>query len=272
MSQFLQHVDKMAGKFNAAIPAEFAESLGAQRVIGGLRMAFADNKSLARCDPASVRTAVIHALSLGLDPSGLTGDAHLVPRGNQCTLLISFKGKLALARRSGAVHDIQVGVIYENDDYSIDLMAGKYSHNVRFGVDRGKPIAAYAMAMVNGSERPMFAHITYDEWFRNLAKGSRSPAYKSWAMEMFKKTALNRLIKMLPASVYTAQTNSVERQHEYAATNDGAHVWADRNGRPIILEEGEVVEDAPAIEQRDEPSAEKPREAVRNDTDALLSP
>ena len=75
------------------------------------------NPDLQRCDIASLWEAMDAAAVAGIEIGGPTPLAYLVPYGKQCQLIISYRGLMELARRSGKVKNIAVGVVHEGDEF-----------------------------------------------------------------------------------------------------------------------------------------------------------
>src|SRR5579859_5995117 len=75
------------------------EQLKKGRVIELLIAQINKTPALMGCTPMSVFNAVMTAGSLGLEVRN--GSAYLVPYGQECQLLIDYRGKIDLALRSG---------------------------------------------------------------------------------------------------------------------------------------------------------------------------
>ena len=59
--------------------------------------------ALLNTTPASFLGAVMQSAQLGLEPGSALGQAYLVPYGNQCQLILGYRGMIDLARLSGQV-------------------------------------------------------------------------------------------------------------------------------------------------------------------------
>mgnify|MGYP001576009704 CR=1 FL=1 len=79
--------------------------------------------ALGECYPLSILMAVMEAAQLGLEPNAALGHAYLVPFDNKKTgrkeaqLMIGFKGKMELARRSKQVDWIVAEVVHKADKF-----------------------------------------------------------------------------------------------------------------------------------------------------------
>jgi recombination protein RecT len=150
---------------------------------------------LAECTEASLMRCLLDLSALGLEPDGR--NAHLIPYGKDCTLIIDYKGMVDLARRSGVI--IRAEAVCEHDQF--DWVNGIVTHRVDWRKPRGEVQAVYAEGRTTDGEIQT-ATMTYDEVeaIRKRSKaGGNGPWVTDWS-EMAKKTAVRRLSKMLPLS------------------------------------------------------------------------
>ena len=165
---------------------------------------FANNEWLRRCTPESIYASLILSAQIGLEPSGIRGEAYLVPFKGKCTLIPGWRGLVKLALRSKAVKSIYSHVVYQNDEFRVWLGSEpKVEHRPCLEGPSGDVVAAYAIAhMENGSLDVEV--MTLDELMkiRNNAAASRGgkagPAYDEWEDQMFRKAPIRRLAKRLP--------------------------------------------------------------------------
>lgn len=190
--------------------------------IAEVRVALARTPKLMECDSVSVFDALTTCAQLGLSPSGRLGSAYLIPYKDKCTLVIGYKGYVDLAFRSGEVMGFGAQVVHENEPFDategFDLAIHKHDRDV----DNPGPLrAVYAWATLRGgySVRVLM-------WKREvLAIKARSRASSNgpWVTdeaEMWKKTAIRRLIKMLPLSPQKAQGLHKAQEAEDAEWED----------------------------------------------------
>lgn len=175
------------------------------------------NPKLWDCNKASIAECLITSASLGLEPNTPQQHAHLIPYGKECTFMLDYRGMVELARRSGQVLDIYAEVVREGDKFierkglHRDLI-----HEANDGPEEGKLIKAYAVAVLKGSG-PTYAIITerdVDKIIKTVKRGKAGDAWKTWPEEMWKKTAIRRLCKLLPSSVLD------ERAREHLSQED----------------------------------------------------
>lgn len=165
------------------------------------------NPSLMETTAESRKDAIMSIAQTGLLPNTPLGYASLIKYGSKCTYQIQYQGQIELVMRSGQVRSIFAQVIHENDRV-IKLIEGtRFQVEVeRAWKDAGELRAVYALAEMNdGTIRGVL--MTEDEVKK--VRGA-SAQYKSnpneslwtkWPEEMWKKTAIKRLCKMLPRSI-----------------------------------------------------------------------
>lgn len=153
---------------------------------------------LAECTQESFFSALLTCAAIGLAPDGR--HAHLIPYGNQATLIVDYKGLVALVRRSGEVKAIHADTVCENDTFDWNL-GDVLEHRVDWRKPRGKAYAFYAIATMNDGTKQSTV-MTRDE-IEAIRKRSRSGNSGPWVTdyeEMAKKTVFRRLTKWLPIS------------------------------------------------------------------------
>ena len=192
--------------FAQALPSV---GLTPERVIRTALTAMRQNADLMKCEPKSVVASLLQACELGLSVSNTLGHCYLVPFNNtkkgikECTMIIGYRGFTQLAIRSEKVNPIQTFIVYENEPFT--LSGGSFpriEHTPLSPATRGdKKIGVYAVApLKDGSSAHAF--LWADE-VEALKKRSRAGASGPWVTdpdEMWKKTAIRRLAKMLPLS------------------------------------------------------------------------
>jgi len=188
-------------QFRKALP----KHLPADRFMRIVLTAVTKTPKLLQCTDASFMTCLLDLAQLGLEPDGRK--AHLIPYGTECKLVIDYKGYVDLAYRSSMVAGIHADVVGENDVFEYQHGTESYlKHRPALG-DRGKIVAAYAVAQLKDGGAP-FEVMGVDEVeaIRDRSQGWK--AFKSGAVksstwgtdenEMRKKTAFRRLSKWLP--------------------------------------------------------------------------
>lgn len=87
------------------------------RMIAIVLDAVQQNPSLLMCTPQSINVAIGRAFAFGMELDGPSKDAYLVPYGNRCELIVSYRGLLKCVRNSGQVFCPPVQKVYQGDHF-----------------------------------------------------------------------------------------------------------------------------------------------------------
>ena len=197
---------EMEEQFSKALP----KHLSADRFIRCSLTALTRSPKLKDCTQESFMKCLLDLSAFGLEPDGRR--AHLIPYGNQCTLIIDWKGLAELAMRSGIIAKLHADIVCENDAFTYD-MGEVTTHTIDWKKPRGEMYAAYAMAQTKTGEK-FFAVMSKDEIeaIRKRSRAGNSGPWQTDYNEMAKKTAFRRLAKWLPLSAEFRDAN--ERDHD----------------------------------------------------------
>lgn len=160
------------------------------------------NKALDVCTKPSIANALLDMVVQGLSPA--KNQCYFVVYGRELTLMRSYMGTIAAAKRFSDVENVFANVIYEGDDFSfsIDPETGLRHitrHEQSFeNIDITKIRGAYAVVVRKDAEN-YIEIMTMDQirkaWAQGATKGG-SPAHKNFTEEMAKKTVINRACKL----------------------------------------------------------------------------
>lgn len=176
---------------------------------------------LLECTPGSIVKALRDAAELGLEPSGLMGQAYLVPYKNEARLLPGYRGLIDLAMRSGLVQTIEARVVRERDDFDFEYGTNQHIRHrpyinltgergeewvdergeTRPGklLDAGDYVAAFARAVLtSGVETFDVMSIAEVNAIRARSQSGSSGPWQTDYAEMARKTIAKRLLKYLP--------------------------------------------------------------------------
>lgn len=181
---------------------KFAQRVDAGSLIRFAVLEYSQSKALQRCSKESILLSLVAAAQLGLEPSGVKGEAYIVPYKTTATLIPGYRGLVKLARESGIT--ISAQVVYEGDQFDIELGSDpKVTHRPCLTGERGDIVGAYAVASGDdiGLEVEWMPRSDLDKIRRSAMRGQKeSPAYAEWADQMFRKAPIRRLCKRLPLS------------------------------------------------------------------------
>ncbi len=253
--------DTMKAQFAAALP----KHLSAERFCRIAITALTRTPKLVNCTQESLFKCLLDLSALGLEPDGRR--AHLIPYGDQCTLIIDWKGLAEMAMRSGVIAKLHADIVCENDIFAYNL-GEIVQHTVDWKRDRGPMYAAYAMAVTK--DGPVFVQVLTKAEIDGIRKRSKSGNNGPWVTdynEMAKKTAFRRLSKWLPLSAEFR--DAVEKDSDEVVYTERDITPATRATAPVP----ELLRDGPTMPQ---PAAEPERPAatapLEEQPDAWLPP
>lgn len=214
---------KMQQSLRSAMPKHLNPGKLVRVVLGS----FQKNPKLLECNPESILYSIMQSAALGLEPDGgVLGQGYLVPFWNgkaqrmECQFIPGFRGLIKLARQSGEVADIDAQVVYEKDHFEYELgLNQRLVHKRNDEVaDPGKLKYAYAVARFRDGDRK-FTVLNEREVMairsKSASKTKDGKIVGPWVeheAEMWKKTAVRRLCKMLPLSVDVARQIAAENE------------------------------------------------------------
>lgn len=217
-----------------------------------------NNPYLLKCDPDSVKHAVVNVALTGITLNPALKYAYLVPRKVKnelkCILDISYMGMIKILTDAGAVKNVDAGVIYQNDRYDFRRGSDPYFKHVPALSGRGEKIGAYAIAFLRdggfqfeilGREDIEKVRAT-SESYKN-EEGRKYSPWETWEDEMWKKTVLKRLFKLLPKTNFSDQLIAAI-SHDYEAEISDVNVPKEDKYSGIFedIQEATVVNDPPA--------------------------
>ena len=191
----LIQADEAKHQFALALP----KHLSPDRFVRVALTSMNKNPKLLECTKASLIQSLLDCSQIGLEPDGYK--AHLIPYGNQCTLIVNYKGLVEIARRSGEIADIHADVVCENDEFEYSFgSGGKLIHRPNFK-SRGKVIAAYSFVKLkDGAESYEVMNLEEIEKVHQRSKAKNSGPWITDWNEMAKKTVFRRHSKWLPGA------------------------------------------------------------------------
>lgn len=203
-------------KFQLSLRQALPKHMDSGRLIRVTLSAFQTNPRLLECTPETVMLSLMRAAAMGLEPDGgPLGQGYLVPFWNgkakrlDCQFIPGYRGLIKLACNSGQVADVWAEVAYDADQFDYELgLEPTIRHKRNDEVTDPGPLKyAYAVArFTDGAKK--FTVMNRREVEEIKAKSSSRDKqgnlvgpWIDWPAEMWKKTAVRRLCKMLPLSV-----------------------------------------------------------------------
>jgi len=228
-----------------------------------------NNPYLMKCDPDSVKHAVVNVALTGLTLNPALKYAYFVPRkskdGLKCILDISYIGMIKILTDAGAVKNVDAGVIYSNDKYDFRRGSDPYFKHQPALSNRGEKVGAYAIAFLRdggfqfeilGKEEIEKIRAT-SESYKN-EEGRKFSPWETWEDEMWKKSALKRLFKLLPKTNFSEQLIA-SISHDYENEMDDIKTPEDKYaGMFEDIQDAQVVKDPPAEKKKEARKEKEP--------------
>lgn len=213
-----------------ALPAGFNQQRFILNCITVIQDMMKDNKKkeqLEKINPETIPVCLAKAAYLGLD--FFNGECYAIPYGGNLTFQTDYKGEIKLCKRysKNKIKDIFAKVVRQGDFFMEEVDGGK--QNVQY---RPKPFSNEQMigafAIVVFEDGSMMYETMSSEDIENVrntySKAKDSQAWKSSTGEMYKKTVLRRLCKLIDLDF-----DNIEQQKAY---EDGGDVVFNQQSLP----------------------------------------
>lgn len=197
----------LASQYMKQIQNYFGSDKRALEFLSGVVAAVQRNPKLLECTPETLLNSFVTMASLKLMPSGVSGEAFVIPYANKGQLeaqfQLGYQGLVTLFYRAG-VKSIVAEIVRSNDTF--DYVNGEVHHRADvFSDDRGEPIGAYVVVELQAGGKITKAMskkeiLAIGEKFSKSFKSSFSPWSEGSDPElwMWKKTVLKQAAKLVP--------------------------------------------------------------------------
>lgn len=228
--------------------------LTAERMTRVMLYSLDKTPDLVNCTPSSLLRAMMKCSMMGVEPDG--HHAHLIPYGQECQLIVDYKGLIRIAADNGI--KAKGITVHENDEfkYCEDDGSGKtvVTHSFDPLKPRGKIVGAYSRS-VDKDGFVDYEFMTIDE-IEAIKRRSRSSSKGPWVTdyeEMVKKTPLRRHSKRW-------DLRSAPMAHSALDTEDDgpARVEAEEVTKPLLPAQSETRRETSAV--IDEKGTDKPKD------------
>lgn len=182
-------------KVEDALPQGFNKSRFVQNSIALLN----DNPQIAKFPKPQIVAGLMKGSYLGLD--FYSKECYLVAYGNQLNFQIDYRGNVKLAKKYSIrpIKDIYAKLVREGDEFDETIVNGEQTINFNpKPFNDGKIVGAFAVCKYTDGGMIYDTMSLADlENTRKASKASNSPAWQKFTGEMYKKTVLHRLCKMI---------------------------------------------------------------------------
>lgn len=287
-----------------------APTIPRERFLNIALQAITRSPKLLECTPASFVLALRDAAELGLEPSGLMGQAYLVPFRNkdsgrmEAKLIPGYRGLIDLARRSGEIGKVEARMVRQRDAFDYEFGTSQFIHHRPYlnltgetepvidenGLplrdERGEPVtkvrdggpyvAAYVMvALRNGEMLPDMMTVAELNLTRRRSRAADDGPWVSDYGEMGKKTITRRALKYAPFSL-TSQLNRALELEDEAESTAGATIVQPATARARFLAqikgESTTPEEQPDERPDEQPATDEPDAAPDEPAEGEPSP
>lgn len=167
-----------------------------------------DPAKLAKITPGSIVSTMAKGAFLGLD--FFNRECYAIPFGSQLQFLTDYKGDMKLCKRYAVkpVKDIYAKLVRKEDIFKIEIIKG--SPAIDFSpvpFSNAEVIGAFAVVVYEDGTQA-YETMSKDEieaTRRNFSKCQNSPAWLKASGEMYKKTVLKRLCKVIELNFDNAE-------------------------------------------------------------------
>jgi recombination protein RecT len=160
------------------------------------------NPEIQACSWQSLWTACLRACRDGLLPDGVEGA--VVPFKSTASWIPMYAGLLRRFRKSGQFKWVTAGIVRQGEIFEHWITnQGEHFRHVPGDDNQLAPITKiYALATTkDGGEFVAVLSIAEANKIRNMSRATREDSpWKQWPEEMYKKTAIRRLSKVLPSA------------------------------------------------------------------------
>lgn len=199
-------------------------------IVENVIYAVSHDPDLGKCSTSSLVDAVLEALSLGLDPSGLANDGTMIPRktrsgGFRAVFVPDYRALLRIMLSHPRVSHIEARTVRQHDHFELrfgDPGGRVVDHRPAITADPGDAVGAYAIAWFKDDPRPLVEWMTKAEVDANAERGGsfgsdNSPWETDWG-EMARKTVIKRLAKYIAYKPKRNERNGGTSQSSHEAT------------------------------------------------------
>lgn len=214
------------GLIQGGIDSELAENAQAlpqgfnkQRFMLNCLSVMKDNlKDFNGIDTTSIATAFAKGAYLGLD--FFNGECYVIPYGGQANFQTDYKGEIKLAKKysKNPIKDIYAKNVKEGDFFEEKIEDGRQSVNFKpIPFSNNKIIGSVAIVLFKDGSM-MYDTMTVEEMEETKKNYSKAQNSKAWAKspgEMYKKTVLRRLCKLIDLDF-----DNIEQQQAFQDGSD----------------------------------------------------
>ncbi len=244
----------------AALPKDFNQTRFLQNCMTVLQ----ETKELEKMHPVSIARTMLKGAFLGLD--FFNRECYAIPYGNQLNFQTDYKGEIKLAKKYSIrqIKDVYAKLVREGDRFEEKVVNGQQFVNFEpVPFSDAEIIGAFAVVYYEDGT------MIYDTMSKaeieairdGFSKAKNSPAWIKTPGEMYKKTILRRLLKLVEKDFDSAEQRKVYDEAADVEFDKEKTIEASPFDEIIIDAEFEETEDKPAPEAGPELSLKEAAES-----------
>lgn len=220
--QFSSTAYKLEGFLKKAVPHGFNSEYLLRSGIATVKQ----TPDLLECSDGSICACILKAAQLGLQFGGALGQCYMVPFKGEATLMIGYKGLIALAGRNPRIAIPIAHVVYKGDDFDYEYGTRPYvKHKPHKKTD--EPLFVYASVTYTHTDLPSINVMSWQEIIEFRGKYVRATQRSPWfdgvkdpwqpthgMKEMARKTPLRNVFKYVPLATDLQEAASLDEYGE----------------------------------------------------------
>ncbi|MGF7059250.1 recombinase RecT [Brassicibacter mesophilus] len=190
------NLQKLLDNKSEALPKGFNQTRFLQNCMTVLQ----DTKGIDKVEPITVARTMLKGAFLGLD--FFNRECYAIPYGNQLNFQTDYKGEIKLAKKYSInpIKDIYAKLVREGDEFQEEIKDGKQTITFKPKMfNNGTILGAFAVALFKDGSM-MYETMSVEEMEHVRKTFSKQSSGKAWTDstgEMYKKTVLRRLCKLI---------------------------------------------------------------------------
>ena len=257
----VQQMHHLIESYKPQMQALFTKHVDLERMFRIACLAISKTPKLAQCTAASVLGAVLESARLGLEPGSGAGETWLIPYGDQCQIVIDYRGIIKLMRRGG-IETIQAEQVCEFDAFEWGTNQKPYVNWKPARENRGRVQGFFAASWDQNDKLTAVVYRTQDEIAKIRAR-SKASGSGPWVTDydaMARKTVIRQLVKVNPSSPVEAQRGTELDERAELGLHQNLHLLAD----PKATAMEDKIQPAASV-NRPERTDKPQREAFKTD-------
>lgn len=207
-------LNKLLETKQEALPKDFNKARFLQNCMTVLQ----DTKGIEQCQPITVARTMLKGAFLGLD--FFNKECYAIPYNDTLQFQTDYKGEIKLAKKYSfnPIKDIYAKVVRQGDEFQESIKDGQQTIDFKpISFNNGEIIGAFAVCLFQdgGMIYETMPKQEIEGIRNNFSKAKNSPAWTKTPGEMYKKTVLRRLCKLIELDF-----DSIESKKTYNETSD----------------------------------------------------